>query len=325
MKQPVITVRGVPIVLILGVAMIVAGIYYVYLNSLSFAPEHKPIMIEISYVVIACFGIRLVMSRDMDSRRGVYLCGIALGIASILQNVFFMEDESMGTDFFLGFFGVLLGIAEITFSAVYLFGFRNVVLKLLILIGIQVLMTVIPIFLQWYSEKPTLEIVKDYMSTFPMLFIQVVYAWILLQKGIWVPFPTGRIARNLDDLEDMLHADSRVYMTPADLDLLLDRSRWTVMPTGPVDTEVSVFLRGVDRNLTLTVQTMEGDPVPHASVLPADPRQFIQGFRFDMVYTVVAGDRGSVRFYGHGGVFVNILVKEPPEPRKGFGPFRRSE
>ena len=41
MKEPKIYVGGVPVVLILGTAMLVAGLYYIYMEAVSFAPEYK--------------------------------------------------------------------------------------------------------------------------------------------------------------------------------------------------------------------------------------------------------------------------------------------
>lgn len=312
MKEPKIYVGGVPVVLILGTAMLVAGLYYIYMEAVSFAPEYKSELVMASYAVVLMSGIWIIYRRDMESRRSVYICGMALGIATILQNLFFMSDDEYGYDFFLGFFTILLGVAEMAFSVAYLFQYRNVVNKLLILSGVQVLMVVIPIFMKWYSGEPLDDIIVDYYTTFPMIAVHVIYMWILTREGIWVPSPVSKIEKNLVALEDMLHTDRHMYMTPSDLDVFLDSARWKNVYEGPVERETVIELRGEDHSVRMLVQKMKGDDVPHAAVFSGDTRQFVQGFRFDMVDVMVAEDRGSVKVYGYDGMFVRILVRDPP-------------
>ena len=52
MKEPKIYVGGVPVVLILGTAMLVAGLYYIYMEAVSFAPEYKSELVMASYAVV---------------------------------------------------------------------------------------------------------------------------------------------------------------------------------------------------------------------------------------------------------------------------------
>lgn len=52
MKEPKIYVGGVPVVLILGTAMLVAGLYYIYMEAVSFAPEYRSELVMASYAVV---------------------------------------------------------------------------------------------------------------------------------------------------------------------------------------------------------------------------------------------------------------------------------
>lgn len=318
MNEVKLEIKGVPVVLILGVALVLSGIYYLFLESLSFKLEYQPATIMISYAILFVLGIWLIINRDIDGHRCIYLCGMALGVAAILQNSFFMNDDDFGFIFFIGFLSVLLGIAEMAFSVAYLFGYRRYVVKLCLVPACQMLMIIIPIFFDWYATTPWNTILTNYYTTLPIMFVNVVFMWILTRKGIWVPFPIKRIEYNLEALEPVLHSDKGMYMVPDSLELLLDRERWSSCDIGPVEKETTIELVGDDRPVKMMVQLLKDDPVPHGRIIPCDGGQFAQGLYFDMIQMIVSEVRDSIRIYGTDGMFINIQVKEPPVEKKGL-------
>lgn len=320
MKEVKLEIRGVSVVLILGAALMLSGVYYLLQEYLTAELNTESAAVMLSYAILFLTGIWMIINRDMSGHRCIYMCGMALGIASILQNIFFMSYDDSVYTFYLAFLTILLGIAEMAFSVAYLFQYRRYVVKLCVVVGCQMAMVIIPMFFDWYSNTTVWDIILRYSNLFPILFVNVVFAWILTRKGIWVPFPTKRIENNLIALEPVLHSDRDVYMTPENLELLLDRDNWPVCNLGPVERELQVDLAGGDSDVKLMVQLLKGDPVPHAKVIPCGGGQFMQGQQFDMVQSIVSEARDNIRIYGNEGVFINIQVRSTPVKRKGLLP-----
>lgn len=320
MKPVKLEIRGISVVLILGAALILSSAYYLMLEYFTAPFDKESAATILSYIVLFLVGVWMIINRDMSGHRCIYLCGMALGVATILQNIFFMSYDDYAYMFFLGFLTSLLGFAEMAFSVAYLFQYRRYVVKLCVVVGCQMAMGVIPMVIDWYSEMTVTDILIMYSSIFPMMFVNVVFVWILTRKGIWIPFPTKRIENNLIALEPVLHSDRDVYMTPESLERLLDRDNWPVVNLGPVEKEVKVDLLGGDSKVQLLVQLLKDDPVPHVKLIPSEGGQFIQGPQFEMVQSIVSEARDNIRIYGNEGVFINIQVRSAPVKRKGLLP-----
>ncbi len=315
MKEPILEIKGIPVVLILGSALVLSDAYYIVLETIQSTVLLESALVVTSYTLLLLVGLWLVLHREMSIHKCIYLCGMALGIASILQNLMSVGAENDEADVLLGFLSILLGIAEMAFSIAYLFGYRRYVVKICAAVLVQIGMILLPIFVAWYVATTWEEIAIDYSMCFPLLFVNVVFAWILTRKGIWFPFPTKRIENNLIALEPILHSDKDRYLTPSSLELLLDCDRWTVCSGGPVEKEVMVELLGDEHGVRVLIQKLVGDPVPHGRVIPFSQGQFMQAHHFDVVQMVVSEARDNLRIYGNDGVFINIQVREPPEEK----------
>lgn len=317
MKNIDLTIKGTSVVLILGSALVLAEAYYLLLEAFSFSFESESILYLISYSILLLLGLWLILHRDMNVHLCIFLCGTALGFSTILQNLLFL-DYAYDIDVILAFLTLLLGIAEIGFSVAYLFEYRRYVVKICVAAGVQMLMIIIPFFIDWYNRITWAEMFLEYSSILPIMFVNAVFIWILTRRGIWVPFPTKRIEYNLEALEPVLHSDKNMYITPDSLNMLLDKSSWAVFDVGPVEKELRLNLLGGDNGVRVLFQQMRGDPILHGRIIPYNRGQFMQGHHFDVVQMIVSPERDNLRIYGNDGVFINILVREPPVEKEDF-------
>lgn len=317
------TIGKVRVVTVLGATMLVTGIYYLILRLMDFSDEFDEILAVGSYVVITAVGLWILIHKEMRMREGVYLCGLAIGTAIVMQNLMFMILDLDDMTFFLELGSLVLGAMLILFAAGFLFGYQISSKRLLITVAIEILIIIMPMFLDWYVKVvPALTIIKENYVQFPLLILFLVYGFVLTRDGIRNLSVKERIERNLDSIEGMFHSDADMYMTPEDADRVMDPGAWTRMEGGPVESEVSVVLHG-EHSVTLLFQRMRGDGVIHAIVLNNGPDSFIQGFRFDISESI--RNDGSITFYGPRGVFTRVRVSEVPAKGRRIPLFRKAE
>ena len=262
------------------------------------------------YLLIAIGGMCLVLWNGMGYERCVFVIGTVLGLCLVSANLSLdpMDDPM----FVLKFMDICLGGLLIVLAVSYLLGFRYNVLHTTRIIAVLIVLDVYPLFLGWYMGESLEELVSERLTALPILACYCASMFILTREGIRVVPQMTRLSDNLGRLVDVYHDDGSGYITPQDLDTLLDRrgDRWMEMDDGPVLRETTLRMWHGVENVTFTARIWRDG---HRMVLEFDCGSgcsFSDHLSVFVDLVVLSDDGGMVTFYDDRGTFVRLSISE---------------
>ena len=298
---------------ILGIAMIVTGVIELLIQCIwfdfsDFMSDDLPDLI--SYASFIVGGSLILATRPWKHATRMSFAGIIMGLALLISNVTFFNVE---TDrwFLISMISFFLGIVMIFFSIGLMFGYSLYSVKVTVCAAIMSGIEAYPIYDTWrmeYTMEHLISAYGTYLNRIPITGLCVVFLIGMYREVIKVVPPTKRIDRDLRAVSDILYSRDDSYITPYDLQTILDycddELRCDRSLCIPLRTENTEYWR------RLIVRYIGNNQEPVAYVAPSNGKSFIQGFRFNLMHVVVSENRDKIRIYGKHGVFVEIMVKE---------------
>lgn len=301
---------------ILGISMLFAGLFYVFYSGLEKTQDLENILILASYIFLAAAGAVITFNKELSLNDCVSTAGFVIGVIFMLQYGLVMNAVS-DFQFAISLIAIVVGAAMVFASVAYYFGYHYNAFRMTILMVVIVATDLVPAFVDWYEYIPLLDIIRDNSPLIPIYIVYGVFMYTLSRKEIRYRPVSSRISSNLDTIENMFHNDSGASISPADLKTMVDGDyrSWPHRTDGIIECETVMTIRNSGRTLDLVLQKWVDDPVLHALIVPEYGGQYIQGFRIDLCHVVVREDGASARIYGRDGMFIDILVSDPPEPK----------
>ena len=293
-----------------GLLISFTGLFSLFFEGLAEPRDLEGYGTILCYILIAFCGMFLVLGNGMGYERCVFVIGTFLGICLILGNL--SLDPMNDPMFVLKFMDICLGGLLVILAVSYLLGFRYNVLHTTRIIVVLIVLDVYPLFLGWYMGESVEELISERLTALPILACYCASMFIITRDGIRVVPQMTQLSDNLGRMMDVYHDDGSGYITPQDLDTLLDRQgdRWTEFHDGPVLRETTLRIWHGVENTTFTARIWKMD---NRMSLEFDCGPDMSLSDHLMIYAdlvVLSDDGGMVTFYDDRGILVRLCITE---------------
>lgn len=296
---------------ILGIVMVVSGIYVLGCMAYFVAPYYELLLErfsiqEMSSVFLLIFGgLAVLIGRSMEYSSRIAIGGITIGATFLIRNFDFTEFYGQYISFIVPIIAFILGVLTVAASTALLCRYPFYVSRLVPSIGLMIAIECIPMY-QMYREYVSLsDMLITCSASFGYIAVSAMMILALSNKETWVPSVYKSIEANMKIMKDVVYSDAETYITPEDLSELERTVR------SGSEGKLDIRLRSRKSSRMLSLECCEGS-APRASIVAEYGRSFLEGFSMD-VCALIPED-GRVTIYGRNGVFIRIMVH--PEPEK---------
>ncbi len=311
--------RSEMLTMLVGLVITLGGLFFLVTKLLDTAGS---ISGEVPSGLIMVVGGILVITRFRKNLKNATIVTLLiLAVSTIIGNVYYLTMAPERMDAILTTVNLVASVILIYVAFSLFFNTTAGSIKGILVLGIMVILEMFPTLYGIYMGAGFIEQIVEDRDSLAYGIIHLVVLVILTRDDMMIETLQKRLSRNATYLYDAMCTPAECYIDVRDLDAVLDGSQdgWVHYESGPIESEKTVRLQKAD--ICLHLQKWRGDQKQHIAIAAADSDSYSIPLSFtveSMVLDKERPDTSKIRFYGETGVFVDILVKDIEDERKGY-------
>ena len=304
----------------MAVSMIFCGVYFMFLIQVN---DDLPLSEVISNCFFIIGGIVTLVFFSNNVRRAIASSLMGLALANLIHYVPQLFSDSM-LDYGMAFVFVLAAIVLIYYSISIVFSPTASSLKAVILLAVIAAVDLIPIILAIHKGTFFVEIFTSYSDDVVRVIMYATIMVILMTKDMKLETFQKRLRRNAEYLFSAMGTDPLTYINRYGVRAIMsdDDVGWRHLDHGPIEMERVVPLENRIRVTELFLQRWKGDPRLHLTVRNRNSHSYVIAMSMVVEKIVLDADTIAeatrIRLYGQEGVFIEIMIRDPVEKKKGY-------
>lgn len=324
---------------VMAIVLICVGLYKVAYGIYEICSDIKIvdqyfIAEQVGNCLMIVGGVVLYRLKKQDTKIVVGVAGIIIGVSEIVSSsMSIISSMDFSSPMTIALFALvalipLMDLFLIIFSIRYMQGNRRNAIRMAIVVGISLVITLLVILalfaLMLNSQANLWYLVGMFL---PLAVLYGVFFWFLLLPSVREDFSEWKVYDLSVEMYESVKVHPKASVYRDDLvkfmDTMKDTGSWEDSKDIPDCKECSLVF-GKDMHLKrLTLRKVDGSDKIRASITTVLSKEYIQTTRFDLMEVVpMNGGLDScplIRIFGHDGFFLDLRVRDDnPVPRKTY-------
>ena len=302
---------------LMGIAMAITGIY----SLMKYGDIANTPYQTISNMILVVGGVLVAVLFRKTLRMGISVGLLAVGTSTVVDRARILVTSYDVIEIVFVTLYLTVAVVVIYCALALMFNASSGSIKGIYGLAIFAILEIGPTIYLSYMGGDLVELSRTNIDDLLDGAMHLVMIFILTREGILTESYGKRMDRNSSYLFNEMCTPCGAYMDVHDMDRLSDeRTGWIFHDEGMVESETFIRLYGADYGIRL--QRWKGHDDIFFTVSVGDPRSCTVPLSFPITHVVKEYDdvsrMGRVRFYGRDGVFVDILVKNHDDEKKGY-------
>lgn len=302
---------------LMGIAMAVIGIY----SLMKYGDIADTPYQTISNMILVVGGVLIAVPFRKMLRMGISIGLLAVGTSTVVDRAHILVTSYNVIEIVFVTLYLTVAVVVIYCALALMFNASSGSIKGIYGLAIFTILEIGPTIYLSYMGGNLMELSRTNIDDLLDGAMHLVMIFILTREGILTESYGKRMDRNSTHLFNDMCTPSGAYMDVHDMDKLSDeRAGWIVHADGMVESETVIRLYGAEYSIRL--QRWRGHDDIFLTVSVGDSRSYTVPLSFPVNHMVKDYDDasrvGRVRFYGKDGVFVDVLVKDHDDEKKGY-------
>jgi|GEM_PF-3865992 len=306
--------------IVMGIIIALCGGYFLTKEFLHISS--LDIVETASYALLVIGGITIATALRRNIRKAIICSMSIIAISAMIDKgyIVFTSTDIIATT--LGFFYIALSIILLYYSVSLIFNTGANSIRGMICLGLMFLVEMGPSLYRIYMGEGLIQEITTHLDDNIMGAMHLMVVIILTRKDMLLETTVRRLIRSSKYLYNEMCTPADAYIDFREAHIFLDGGGdgWIHHDSGPLESERVIRLYRSDTSIML--QRWRGDNRLYFSSRLDKADSYMPQLSFAIEKAIEEKDEDGtttfVRLFGTDGIFVDLLVKDPDDEKKGY-------